>query len=135
MPHQCVRCGNLYEDGEIDILAGCSCGAKMFYYIKSEKFKRLKEEAAKKPVLRQEDRALIEEEVYDLIGNEIDREKPVILDMETIEVLQPGKYNLDLVKLFKGNEPFIIKLEDGKYYVDLIENFSRLGADRKKNRK
>jgi uncharacterized protein len=133
MPHQCVRCGNLYEDGQIDIIAGCKCGAKMFYYIKPEKFKRLKDDAAKKPVqLKPEEREQIEQEVYDLIGNEIDREKPVILDMETIEVLQPGKYNLDLVKLFKANEPFIIKLEDGKYYVDLIENFSRLRESKTK---
>ena len=132
MPHQCVRCANLYEDGQIDILKGCSCGARMFYYIRPEKFKRMKEEAGRKPELKPEERKQIENDVYDMIGDEVDRDKPIILDMESVEVLQPGKYNLDIVKLFKTDEPFIIKLEDGKYYVDLIENFSRLIDMKKK---
>jgi hypothetical protein len=138
MPHQCVRCGNLYEDGQIDIVSGCNCGAKMFYYIRPEKFKKLKEKAvsdATKKSLKDEAREDIEQEVYDLIGNDIDREKPVILDLAAIEVLQPGKYNLDLVKLFKSTEPFIIKLEEGKYYVDLAENFERLSESKRNLKK
>ena len=133
MPHQCVRCATLYDDGQVDILRGCSCGAKMFYYIRPEKFRKMQaESAAKKAKLDLDERKQIEDDVYDMIGDEIDRDKPVILDLESVEVLEPGKYNLDVVKLFKNNEPFIIKLEDGKYYVDLVENFKRLAEGRKR---
>jgi len=105
----------------------------MFYYIRPEKFKKMQAEAAeKKAKLDVDERKQIEEDVYDMIGDDIDRDKPIILDLESVEVLEPGKYNLDIVKLFKNNEPFIIKLEDGKYYVDLVENFKRLGEGKKK---
>ncbi|MBN2142302.1 hypothetical protein JW711_03140 [Candidatus Woesearchaeota archaeon] len=133
MPHQCVRCGKLYSDGEIDILNGCKCGAKMFYFLKKEKYDRLMKEAeAPKAELNAEEREQVEHDVYDLLGEEIDKDKPVILDLECIEVLQPGKYNLDIVKLFQNHSPFVVKLEDGKYFVDLDENFERLSKDVKR---
>ena len=34
MPHQCVRCGTFYDDASKEILEGCSCGAKLFFYVK-----------------------------------------------------------------------------------------------------
>jgi len=137
MPHQCVRCGKLYEDAAKEIMKGCSCGAKMFYFLKAEKFKQLKEKSEVAIKLSAQEREQIEEDVYDIIGNEIDRDKPVILDLESIEILQPGKYNLDLVKLFHEKQPLVYKLEDGKYFVDVIETFQRLrtGQKVKKRRK
>jgi predicted nucleic acid-binding Zn-ribbon protein len=116
----------MYEDASSNILKGCSCGAKMFYFIKAEKLRELKEKPETVLKLRPEEREQIEEDVYDIIGNEIDRDKPVILDFESIEVLQPGKYQLDLVKLFHEKQPLVYKLEDGKYFVDVIETFQRL---------
>ena len=47
---------------------------------------------------------------------EEDPDRPVVLDIEAIRVLQPGKYELDLVHLFK-KDPLIIKLEDRKSVV------------------
>jgi len=55
----------------------------------------------------------------------VDRSDPVVLDIEAIRVLKPGKYELDLVHLFK-NEPLVFKLEEGKYMIDLIETFKQL---------
>ncbi|MBI3034139.1 hypothetical protein HYY72_03185, partial [Candidatus Woesearchaeota archaeon] len=48
--------------------------------------------------------------------------EPVFLDLETIRVLKPGKYELDLVQLFK-NEPLIYKIDEGKYVIDLVRSF------------
>jgi predicted nucleic acid-binding Zn-ribbon protein len=136
MPHQCVRCGKMYEDASQEIIKGCSCGAKMFYFIKAEKYKQLKEKTQVAIKLTPEERGQIEEDVYDIIGDEIDRDKPVILDIESIEILQPGKYNLDLVKLFHEKQPLVYKLEDGKYFVDVIETFQRLrDKDKEKKRR
>jgi predicted nucleic acid-binding Zn-ribbon protein len=126
----------MYEDASKEILKGCSCGAKMFYFIKADKFKQLREKADAAIKLSAMEREQIEEDVYDIMGDEIDRDKPVILDIESIEILQPGKYQLDLVKLFHEKQPLIYKLEDGKYFVDVIETFQRLrDRDKEKKRK
>jgi len=115
MPHQCVRCNTFYDDGANEILNGCKCGARLFFYIKKEKLEQLKNVAVN---LTKEEKHQIEKDVFDLVGSEIDEEKPVVLDIESIRILKPGKYELDLVHLFK-KDPIVIKVGDGKYMIDL----------------
>ena len=123
MPHQCVRCNTFYEDGAQELLKGCSCSGKLFFYIKKEKLDEMKKITAGIK-LTDKEKEQIEQDVFDLVGSDIDKSQPVILDLEAIKVLKPGKYELDLVHLFK-NEPLIFKLEDGKYMIDLIQSFER----------
>ena len=123
MPHQCVRCNIFYEDGANELLKGCPCGGKLFFFIKKEKLEEMRK-ITEDTKLTEKDRIQIEEDVFDLVGSEVDREQPVILDLEAIRILKPGKYELDLVHLFKG-EPLIFKLEEGKYMIDLVESFDR----------
>ena len=127
MPHQCVRCGTLYEDAANELLKGCSCGARLFFYVKKEKLKEIQEKTVN---LTQQEKEQIEKDIFDLIGSEVDKDQPVILDLESIRVLQPGKYELDLVHLF-NKEPMVIKIGEGKYMIDLIETFKRI-LDKKK---
>lgn len=121
MPHQCVRCNKFYDDGAKEILSGCECGCKMFFFIKKEKLKERQEEA----ILSKKEQKQIEKDVYDLIGTEIDRDKPIILDLESIRIVKPGKYEIDLVSLFK-KKPLVYRLEEGKYMIDLAETFKEL---------
>lgn len=121
MPHQCVRCNTFYEDGANEILEGCGCGAKLFFYVKKSKLEKAKKEQITAK-LSTKDKEQIENDVFELLDIEKDQDKPVILDLESIKVLQPGKYELDLVALFK-QEPLIFKLEEGKYMIDIIESF------------
>ena len=130
MPHQCVRCNTFYEDGDKRILEGCTCGGRLFFYIKKEKLEEVKNKTAK---LTEKDKKEIEEDVFDLVGSEVDKDAPVVLDIEAIRVLQPGKYELDLVHLFK-NEPLIFKLDEGKYMIDLIETFKQLTGKKKEEK-
>lgn len=130
MPHQCVRCGKVYEDASKEILKGCSCGAKMFYFIKKEKLREIQEQQEREK-LSQKEKEQIEHDVYDLMGDEINQDIPIILDIESVEILKPGKYQLDIVKLFQMKHPLIYKLEDGKYMVDLVESFKNMGKKRK----
>jgi uncharacterized protein len=121
MPHQCVRCNTFYEDGSKEILTGCACGGKLFFYIKKAKL-----EEAKNIVLNlsTEEKGQIEEDVTEMIG--ADRSKdPVVLDIESIRVTKPGKYEIDLVPLFKG-EPLVYKVGEGKYMIDIIRIFGEL---------
>ncbi len=123
MPHQCVRCNTFYDDGAKELLSGCNCGGKLFFFIKKEKLEEMKK-LSENIELSQKDKEQIEQDIFDLVGSEIDRDQPVILDLEAIRVLRPGKYELDLVHLFR-NEPLIFKLEDGKYMIDLVQSFEK----------
>lgn len=131
MPHQCVRCGTVYDDGASEILKGCSCGGRLFFYIRKEKLAEAKK-ITQNVNLSNKDKEQIEKDVFDLVGSDIDKDKPVVLDLEAIRVLKPGKYELDLVHLFKG-EPLIFKLEEGKYMIDIVESFKQL-ADKVKRK-
>lgn len=73
--------------------------------------------------------------MFDIIGTSIEDEQPVILDIESIKILKPGKYELDLVNLFKKEQPLIYKLEDGKYVIDLVESFKKFNEAKKKTKK
>ena len=80
MPHQCVRCSILYDDGAKEILAGCLCGARLFFFIKKEKL-----EAAKQTLntdLQPEQKKQIEQDVLNLVG--IKDDIPVVLDFESV---------------------------------------------------
>ncbi|MCF7866102.1 hypothetical protein K9L67_00675 [Candidatus Woesearchaeota archaeon] len=124
MPHQCVKCGELHGDASSAILEGCTkCGSKLFFYVKQEALAKAKERTLE---LTDDEKDQMEKDVYDIIGNEIDKDIPVVLDIESINVLKPGKYELDLVNLFKAKQPLIYKLDDGKYVVDVIETFKKL---------
>lgn len=133
MPHQCVKCGTFYDDGSSAIIKGCTgdhdnrkCGGKLFFYVRKERMKELAKEQEAVMNLSQKEKSQIERDVYDLIGDEIDRDKPVVLDLESIRILKPGKYELDLVNLFEKRQPLIYRLEDGKYMVDIAETFKKL---------
>lgn len=124
MPHQCVRCDTFYEDGSEIILNGCKCGGKLFFFVKKDK---LDQARAMSESIRLTDKQKeeMESDIFDLVGRDIDADEPVVLDLESIRVTQPGKYELDLVHLFKG-EPLIFKLEEGKYIIDVIQSFSQV---------
>ena len=44
MPHQCVRCNEFYADGADEILRGCSCGGRLFFFVKQAKLEAAKAE-------------------------------------------------------------------------------------------
>lgn len=116
MPHQCVHCGKFYEDASQELLRGCECGSRFFFFFK----KPLEQQEAIE--LSTKDKREIEYEVRKIIGKNIDDEKPVILDMESIRVKKPGKFEIDLVNLFK-RKPLVYKIEEGKYIIDLASTF------------
>jgi len=122
MPHQCVRCNIFYEDGSEEILKGCNCGGKLFFYIKKAKLEEARNVVVK---LSNQEKNQIEEDVLDIVGVE-HKDEPVVLDIESIRIQKPGKYELDLVTLFKG-EPLVYKVGEGKYIIDLIRSFGELG--------
>ena len=124
--HQCVKCNTMYGDGNSQILKGCSnCGGKFFFFVKKDAVKEAQEFAQNLTV---EEKEKIEQDVMDIIGYEED--KPVILDLASVNILKQGKFELDLVRLFKG-EPMVYRLEEGKYIIDLAETFKNVKENKK----
>ena len=118
MPHQCVKCNKLLEDGSKYLLTGCdSCGGKFFLFIKKE---HLEEAEEKLEELSPRDKEKLEQDVFEMIG--IEEDKPVILDFESIRAVSPGKFEVDIRHLFQ-REPLIYKLANGKYIIDLASTF------------
>lgn len=124
MPHQCVKCGTLHGDASEAILKGCtSCGGKLFFFVKKDDLEAVKNRTRN---LTDKEKKQIESDVLDIIGERPNKDLPVVLDIESINILKPGKYELDLVNLFKKKQPLIYKLDEGKYVVDIIESFKNL---------
>ena len=122
MPHRCVRCGTIHDDGASEILKGCSCGAKLFFFVKK---KHLEESQEVITNLSQEEKQQMEHDVLELVGAQPEKDQPVILDFESVRVLKPGQYLVDLVNLFKKDQPLVFKLADGKYIIDIPGTFKK----------
>jgi predicted nucleic acid-binding Zn-ribbon protein len=121
MPHQCVRCNTFYGDGALEIIQGCNCGGKLFFYIKPEKMEAIQQQNSLEKT--DEEKVQMEKDVFSLLG--IKDDEPVVLDIEAVNVISPGKYELDVVSLFKG-EPVVFKLEEGKYIIDVAATFQKV---------
>jgi uncharacterized protein len=135
MPHQCVRCGKLIEDGSKEILKGCnSCSGKLFFFLKKSKIEELKKSDSI-PDLSEKDKKQIEKDVSDLIGPEYNDDSPVVLNFESIRVSKPGKFELDLVSLFDSKKPLVYKLEEGKYMIDVATTFEHATKGSKRAKK
>ncbi|MBS3091428.1 hypothetical protein J4217_03215 [Candidatus Pacearchaeota archaeon] len=128
MPYKCVHCSEIYDDGSKEVLEGCGkCKSKFFFYIKQEKLKEILENK-EIPALSTAEKKQMEKDVRDIVGAKND-ENPIFLDFESIKVLKPGKYLLDLGKLFEMNKPRVYQLEDGKYIVDFTSQRINMGKE------
>ncbi len=114
MPHQCVRCSTFYVDGAKELLGGCPCGGKLFFFIKQERLDAMKKEVALN--LTAPEKFQMEQDVFAMLG--VHGENPVILDFESVRMSRPGTYEIDLARVFR-DEPLIFKLAEGKYVVDI----------------
>ena len=119
--HQCVKCGELYKDGAKELLAGCSCGHRFFFFVRNESLKSSTELISN---LSDHEKTQMAQDVYDIMGvKELD--KPVILDLENIRVVKPGQYEISLIDMF-NKKPVVYKVGDGKYIIDLVSTFKNL---------
>ena len=124
MPHQCVRCGDLYPSGCKELLVGCNCGGKFFFFVNEEAIQRAKEV---NELLTAQEKEQMEHDVLEIVGASA-HDTPVVLDFENIKVIEPGRYELDLVEIFKGR-PLIYKLDEGKYIIDIASTFKAKKLD------
>ena len=116
MPHKCTKCGREYKDGSTEILKGCaSCGGKKFLYVKEDQINRdvLEEKSiddiakeSREIILEVEPKSKKEVEMYDRV--------------ETIRIVAPGSYELNLEKMAQGDERIVSVGKEGSYIIDLM---------------
>ena len=119
MPYKCVHCSKVYEDGSNNILEGCdNCKSKFFFYVKEEQLKKMSMQAENLIELSTSEKEQVERDVREIAGID-DEDAPIFLDFESVKIIKPGKYLIDIGNLFATDKPRVYKLEDGKYIVDL----------------
>lgn len=124
MAHQCVHCGEIYPAGSKELLEGCgSCGSHFFFYIRDEQLQKIRENKESPIEMPEPEKKKVEKDIREMAGI-TDEETPVILDIEAVRVSGPGKFEIDIVNLFKKDRPLIYKIGEGKYIIDLTSTLS-----------
>ena len=126
MPNQCVHCGQMYDDAAPELLKGCSCGSHFFFFVRKKQLEELKQ---KKVELEEVDKKQVEQDIREMVGLGEDKDVPIILDLESVRITGPGKFEIDIVNLFSKKRPLIYKLEEGKYIIDLASTL-KVGLDK-----
>lgn len=116
MPNKCTMCGKIHPDDAKYLLEGCDqCGNKFFFYVREEHIKQMEEDT--KNLTRTEVKE-IEADVRDIIPEEASPDETVVLDLEAIRIIKPGKYMIDVTTLF-NQRPVVIRVGSGRYEIDL----------------
>jgi predicted nucleic acid-binding Zn-ribbon protein len=117
MPHKCTKCGREYKDGSTEILKGCaSCGGKKFLYVKETELNKDVLEDKSIDELAQESR----EEILELPEPKTRQEVQMYDRVETIRIIAPGTYELNIEKMAQDDERIVSVGKEGSYIVDLM---------------
>ncbi len=117
MPHKCARCSRIYEDKAPELIEGCSCGSRVFLYLRPD-YAETEEETIRileEKEITESDLEWLDEEFKDRLKG---GEKTISLDIENVLRVGEGKFQLDLRSLMRG-EPIVIKASEGVYYIDI----------------
>ena len=117
MPHKCTKCGREYKAGSTEILKGCaSCGGKKFLYVKDTEIN--------KDVLEEKSISEIADESHEDILEIIEPKKREQVEMydrvETIRIVSPGTYELNLEKMAQSDQRIVSVGKEGNYIIDLM---------------
>ncbi|MDY6780023.1 MAG: Zn-ribbon containing protein [Halobacteria archaeon] len=164
MPHECVNCGNVFDDGSDQMLDGCpECGGSKFLYAKKVPDDSSGTDTPSSADTSDETEEIIEAKNDEstprnfggkISGSESDSEKPdpdtsspdtpeddtqtppeyrpadsdelreeLMEQFETIKIVEPGSYELNLMNLYDSEEKIIALQEDGRYQVSLPSTF------------
>lgn len=117
MPHKCTKCGREYKDGSTEILKGCaSCGNKKFLYVKEgEIHDDVLEEKTISEIAEE-----TKEEVLEVVEPRTKKEVEMYDRVETIRIVSPGSYELNLEKMANGDERIVSVGKEGSYLIDLM---------------
>jgi len=131
MPHKCTKCGREFEDGSTEILKGCpSCGGKKFLYVRpDERHQDVLEEKSISQIAEETKQEVLEV-APPLAGSGTEVHKRV----ESIRIVGPGSYELNLEKMAETGEVVIGIGKEGKYAVDIVSMVKPVKKPKKKTK-
>ncbi|WMW26107.1 Zn-ribbon domain-containing protein [Methanolobus sediminis] len=152
MPHKCTRCESIFVDGASVILSGCpNCGWNKFLYVKDEELESKSPEesetieAGEEHVIDETSSETTDEqpsgeiirEIDDILG--IEKKESSVTEedgerVESVRILGPGSYELNLDSLLDRKEIVMAFKEDGAYALHLGSVFKE-NKDKKKKKK
>jgi predicted nucleic acid-binding Zn-ribbon protein len=146
MPYKCNVCGKLYAESspelrDVMLRGSCICGKRFLMYIrKSEQATPVRFEPMPEDKIMQPSPYLPQKTMpaqpkpqpkpepakpqgpLDWLNESLVRikakDEPMYLSIETIKILEDGKYHIDITSLM-GGKPIIVKDEGGVYYIDV----------------
>ena len=126
MPNKCTKCGKIHaDDANYLIEEGCDkCGSRFFFYVRKESLQQAEDDIRK---LSKTEIDEIEHDIREIVSEveePIEDKDTVILDVEAIRVIKPGKYHIDVTNLFM-QRPIVIRVGPGKYEIDLTTIMGR----------
>lgn len=108
MPHKCVRCGNIYEDAQLN---GCSCGSQLFFFVKTlEEAHSISHVKIKKPKKRKKSKKFLQSSKFNGM-------------VETIHEKRSGIYEINLEALLKSKPIIVHEKDEKKFTIDLKSIF------------
>jgi predicted nucleic acid-binding Zn-ribbon protein len=117
MPHKCTKCGREYQDGSTEILKGCgSCGNKKFLYVREEQIHE--DVLDEKPISEIAEES--KEEILEVVEPEKEKKIEMYDRVETIRIVAPGSYELNLEKMALSDERIVSVGKEGSYIIDLM---------------
>ncbi|WP_406670455.1 Zn-ribbon domain-containing protein [Methanolobus sp. ZRKC4] len=157
MPHKCTRCESIFDDGASVILSGCpNCGWNKFLYVKEDELEKSVTKSTEESE-HEEVHNVIDEtssaktddkpsepivrEIDDIIGDDKDMDSVTEEEgdrVESVRILGPGSYELNLDSLLDRKEIVMAIKEDGAYALHLGSVFKDnkdKNRDKKKKRK
>jgi predicted nucleic acid-binding Zn-ribbon protein len=137
MPHKCTRCEGIFRDGAAIILNGCpKCGWNKFLYVRDEMAQPAGSAGQTGNTSIPPAASQFIKEVDELLGNKqahpepneskVEKKKEEVGDrVESVRILSPGSYELNLDSIMKRDEIVMALKEDGTYIVHLPSVFQK----------
>jgi len=134
MPHKCTTCQQIFDNGSSSILTGCpTCGGNKFLYVRGDRSERLKSEApSERDTPRSADELLEKRTVTPAPakGGNADPAR-----VESIRILGPGSYEINIPALIERKEIVMALKEDGNYVIHMPSAFNKKRAKTRPNEK
>ncbi|MFB6191677.1 MAG: Zn-ribbon domain-containing protein [Candidatus Nanohaloarchaea archaeon] len=115
MPHRCMNCGKMYDDGSDELIDGCECGSSLFMY----------EQEAGAREMSEEEREEVTEEIQEMAREGVEERENIKFefDLDSISIQEEGVYQINVSRLLK-EIPLVIRREEGNYYIQLPSAFN-----------
>ncbi len=145
MPHKCTRCEGIFKDGAAIILNGCpKCGWNKFLYVRDITQEPQAGKTAQTETIPPAASKFIKE-VDEILGSKappdktpytgntgnkgteaVEKKQEEIGErVESVRILSPGSYELNLESLLERDEIVMALKEDGTYLVHLPSVFQK----------